>query len=176
MLRCYGINASGCCDAGVLLARLLAGAETQLETSTKSWRRRRDCRNEAASGRSPTHTQRNAVDLRSLRDGSGRRRIHSAQVDLEQGLVLVALVLILFAQLEDLLEDLHVETFALGLGKISFLASISSLISSSIFWTHSMMELSAARRRLRARSRAEPAPRQRDRAVRSLKQHSLALR
>src|SRR5690349_14886323 len=44
-----------------------------------------------------------------------RRGFHRAHVEIEQALALVALVLVLLAQLDDLLEDLHIEPFALGL-------------------------------------------------------------
>src|SRR4029450_8247067 len=64
--------------------------------------------------------------LRSLR-GSGRLRylfclvrrrgFHRAHVEIEQAFALVALVLVLLAQLDDLFQDLHIKPFALGLRK-----------------------------------------------------------
>src|SRR3569623_1992642 len=48
--------------------------------------------------------------LRLLR----RCRLHRAHVEVEQAFALVALVLVFLAQLDDLLEDLHVEAVALG--------------------------------------------------------------
>src|SRR6185369_4201311 len=60
--------------------------------------------------------------LASFRSGRLRyllrlRGFHRAHVEIEQAFALVALVLVLLAQLDDLLEDLHIEPFALGLGK-----------------------------------------------------------
>src|SRR3954451_15736571 len=52
--------------------------------------------------------------LRGLGHGRGACGLHGAQVDVEQGLVLVALILILLAQADDLLQDLHVKALALG--------------------------------------------------------------
>src|SRR5436190_13836688 len=46
-----------------------------------------------------------------------RRGFHRAHVEIEQAFALVALVLVLLAQLDDLLEDLHIEPFTLGLRK-----------------------------------------------------------
>src|ERR1700754_1351398 len=45
------------------------------------------------------------------------RRFHRAHVEIEQAFALVALLLVLLAQLDDFLENLHIEPFALGLGK-----------------------------------------------------------
>src|SRR4051812_26089870 len=61
--------------------------------------------------------------------GNGGRSglIHSPHVDVEQGLVLVTLVLILLAQLDDLLEDLHVEALTLGLGEDFLLGLVQVL-------------------------------------------------
>src|SRR6266404_6081713 len=56
--------------------------------------------------------------------GSGRLRglfrlrgFHRAHVEVEQAFALVALVLVLLTQLDDLLKDLHIKSFALGLRK-----------------------------------------------------------
>src|ERR1700737_356988 len=46
-----------------------------------------------------------------------RRRFHGPHVEIEQAFALVALFLVLLPQLDDLLEDLHVEPLALGLRK-----------------------------------------------------------
>ena len=46
-----------------------------------------------------------------------RRRFHRPHVEIEQAFALVALVLVLLPQLDDLLEDLHIEALALGLRK-----------------------------------------------------------
>src|SRR3954447_5305985 len=43
------------------------------------------------------------------------RGFHRAHVEIEQALALVTLVLVLLTQLDDLLEDLYIEPFALGL-------------------------------------------------------------
>src|SRR4029453_19316331 len=48
-----------------------------------------------------------------LGDG-GRRPLDRTHVDVEQGLVLLALVLVLLAQPDDLLQHLDIEAFALG--------------------------------------------------------------
>src|SRR3954452_15266039 len=60
--------------------------------------------------------------LASFRSGRLRylflcRGFHRAHVEIEQAFALVALVLVLLAQLDDLPEDLYIEPFALGLRK-----------------------------------------------------------
>src|ERR1700712_5789562 len=42
---------------------------------------------------------------------------HRPHIHIKQGVTLVALVLVLFPQLDDLLEDLHIEPLTLGLRK-----------------------------------------------------------
>ena len=51
-------------------------------------------------------------------------QVHGPHVDVEQRLVLVALVPVLLPELDDLLEDLDVEALALGLGEHFLLALI----------------------------------------------------
>src|SRR5215217_2496987 len=52
--------------------------------------------------------------------------LHRPHIDVEQGVVLVALVLVLLAKPDDLLQDLHVKALALGFGEDLFFCSVSS--------------------------------------------------
>jgi len=65
--------------------------------------------------------------------------IDRSQIDVEQGLVLLALLLILFSQADDFSKDFRIEAVALRLLKISFLPSFNSLISFSMCSMRSTM-------------------------------------
>src|ERR1700751_5106845 len=62
----------------------------------------------AHPGMTTRKLDRSMLPLRRLRHLLGRRLLHRAHVEIEQGFVLVALVLVLLAQLYDLSQDLHV--------------------------------------------------------------------
>ena len=70
----------------------------------------------------------------------GRRILYGPEIEVEQRLLFVALVLILFAQAKDFLQHFYVEALSLGLGKSSFLASFNAFSSSSICSTRSMKD------------------------------------
>src|ERR1700722_15019455 len=57
----------------------------------------------------------------------GRRILYRREIEVEQRLLFVALVLILFAQAKDFLQHFHVEALSLGLGEDFFLALIQRL-------------------------------------------------
>jgi hypothetical protein len=67
------------------------------------------------------------VRLSCFRHRCGTSALHGAHVDVEQAVVLVALVLVLLSQLDDLLQDLHVEALALGLSEDLFLLLVDLL-------------------------------------------------
>jgi hypothetical protein len=61
-----------------------------------------------------------AARLTSIESGRlggqfGAGRFHRPHIHIEQGVALVAIVLVLFPQLDDFLEDLHIKTLTLGL-------------------------------------------------------------
>jgi hypothetical protein len=53
--------------------------------------------------------------------------LHSPEVEVEQRLLFVSLILILFAQAQNFLQHLYVETLSLGLGEDFFLALVQRL-------------------------------------------------
>lgn len=57
----------------------------------------------------------------------GRRILYGPQIEVEQRLLFVALVLILFAQAKDFLQHFYVEALSFGLGKDFLLALIQRL-------------------------------------------------
>jgi hypothetical protein len=57
----------------------------------------------------------------------GRRILYGPEIEVEQRVLFVALVLILFAQAKDFLQHLYVETLSLGLGEDFLLALIQRL-------------------------------------------------
>jgi hypothetical protein len=57
----------------------------------------------------------------------GRRILYGPQIEVEQRLLFVALVRILFAQAKDFLQHFYVEALSLGLGEDFLLALISGL-------------------------------------------------
>src|SRR3954453_3703681 len=58
-----------------------------------------------------------SIRSRGLCDRFRAGCVHRPHIHVEQGVALIALVLVLLPQLDDLLEDLNVETLALGLRK-----------------------------------------------------------
>src|ERR1700694_2137327 len=59
--------------------------------------------------------------------------LHGAHVEIEHALALVALFLVLFSELDDLFQNLYVESVAFGLRKHFLLCSLNSSISVSRF-------------------------------------------
>ena len=55
------------------------------------------------------------------------RALHGSEIQVEQGLLFVALVLVLLAQAQDFLEDFHVEALSLGLFEDFLLALVQRL-------------------------------------------------
>src|SRR3954470_6297854 len=68
---------------------------------------------------------------RSLGDGFRAGGFHRPHVHIEQGVALIAFVLVLLSQLDDLLEDFHIETLALGLCK-NFLLRLVQLLQFAV--------------------------------------------
>ena len=54
------------------------------------------------------------------------RAVHGSEIQVKQGLLFVALVLVLLAQAQDFLEDFHIEALSLGLSVDFLLALIQS--------------------------------------------------
>jgi hypothetical protein len=83
--------------------------------------------------------QRKFVARLALRRLCPRRAgaLHGSEIQVEQGLLFVALVFVLLAQAQDFPEDFHIEALSLGLCEDFLLASFSTLISSSMRSTRS---------------------------------------
>ena len=71
--------------------------------------------------------------IRSSRSGLGGTFLcfHRPYIHIKQGLALVALILILFPQLDELLEDFYIKTFSLRLCK-DFLFQLVQLLQFSV--------------------------------------------